>query len=145
MKTKLAYDLFLKTFKNAPRVAINLIITDKNNRVLLVKRANPPFLDFWHFPGSFLLKGEKLNNCLTCIAKKELRLVINSHKTQLLGVFEDLNKDPRGHVVDILYGYKVDNFDFKPVEDSKEIQFFDKLPKKIGFNHRETLEKLGFK
>ena len=47
---------FLETFKNVPRLAVNLLITDQNGRVLLTRRNIPPFLGSWHFPGSFLLK-----------------------------------------------------------------------------------------
>jgi len=145
MPKKLPYDIFLKTFDLVPRVALSLIISDSQNKVLLTKRDIPPFPGSWHIPGSFLLKNESINDCLMRVAKKELGFVLDVKKTKLLGVFEDLNKDPRGHVIDIMYGYKMEYIHIKSVGDSEEIRFFAKLPPNISFNHRETLIELGFK
>lgn len=63
---RLSQEEFLETFKNVPRVAINLIITDIDNKVLLTRRNISPCLGEWHFPGSFLLKNETIDE-----AKKE--------------------------------------------------------------------------
>ncbi|MCL4365737.1 NUDIX domain-containing protein [Patescibacteria group bacterium] len=145
MVKKLPADIFLKTFKYIPRIALNLIITNNKGEILLAKRAKPPLVNFWHFPGSFLLKGEKLNICLTRIAKDELGLNIDSKKTKLLGIFEDLKGDSRGHVIDVMYGIKITAINPLLTKDSKEIAFFKNLPDKIGFNHKETLLQLGFK
>lgn len=146
MPKKLSYKTFIKTFKYAPRIAICLLIEDDQNGILLSKRAIPPLKDFWHLPGAFLLKGESLNECLIKVAKEELGLAFNIKNAKLLGVFEDMDKDPRGHIIDIIYG---DRFRGRTVpkqgRDSKEVKFFKKLPAKVDFNHRETLNKLGYK
>lgn len=145
MSKKLPYDIFVKSFDLVPRVALSLIITDPQNKVLLAKRAIPPFPGSWHIPGSFLLKDESIKDCLTRVAKKELGFLLNVKNIKLLGVFEDLDKDPRGHVIDIIYCYTLENIKIKQVGDSKEIRLFAKLPSNISFNHREILTKLGFK
>ena len=79
-----------------------------------------------------------------------------------VGLFDDIGGDPRGHVVDLVYQCTI-KFEkaskgltlayakvrpyqkFKTIGDSAEIKFFKKLPKNIGFNHRETLKKLGIR
>ena len=66
----------------------------------------------------------------------------------LLGAFDDLDGDPRGHVVDLVYGLVIeDPSQIKPTRETSEIKFFDrdKLPKDIGFNHKDTLHRLGYK
>ncbi len=144
MHQKIPYKLFLKTFKHVPRVAINLLIRNKNGQVLLTKRGIAPFRNYWHLPGSFLLKNESLKQCLLRVAKQELGIVINHKKTKLLDVFDDIYGDPRGHVVDIVYGVNLNqNINLKRLNETKELGWFKKSPKKIGFNHRETLKKLG--
>jgi len=144
---KLPLSVFLKTFKNVPRLAINLIVTDKQNKVLLTRRNIEPSKGCWHFPGSYLLKNELIAEAQARIARDELGLELKKNESiSLLGVFEDMDGDPRGHVIDVMYGFKLDNGrEVGSTKESLEVKFFDKLPDNIGFNHRETLKKLGFK
>lgn len=145
MVRKLSHDKFLRTFGLVPRLAVNILVTNQKSEFLLTQRAIPPRIGAWHFPGSFLLKGESLFECLQRVAKNEIGLAINKEKYKLLGVFEDIDKDPRGHVVDIIYGYNVgSNTKFTPGKDTKEVKFFKKIPAKTGFTHSEVLRKLGY-
>jgi ADP-ribose pyrophosphatase YjhB (NUDIX family) len=142
---RLSQEEFLESFKNVPRIALNLIVTDSGNRVLLTRRNIPPCEGDWHFPGSFLLKDETMDDAKKRIAKDEFNLDINDKDLFLLGVFEDLEGDPRGHVIDIAYGMKIDDVNkIGTTKETMEVRFFDKLPEEIGFNHRETLNKLGW-
>lgn len=180
---KLPYKKFLESFKFAPRPAVNLLIeqnmeiSQTSNRrvkfaklnsraVLLTKRKKPPFAGSWHLPGSFILKGESLMDCVNRVAKEELGVEIeteieieNSH-IQLVGAFDDIDGDPRGHVVDLVYRchlatkgltFKGLTFPVKvkpyltPIGDTAEVRFFRSLPKNIGFNHSETLTRLGYR
>lgn len=143
---KLSHKIFLESFKYAPKVAVNLLLKDKNGKILLAKRNKPPFKDYWHIAGSFLHKGERLIDCANRVASEELGINIKNKEKILIGVFDDISNDPRGHVVDIVYEYIVeDEVKFKPKSSrTKEIRFFRNLPSEIGFNHRETLHKLGF-
>lgn len=43
-----------------PTIGVSAIIFDSCNRVLLVKRGNPPCLDQWHAPGGKLEAGESM-------------------------------------------------------------------------------------
>lgn len=145
--------------------------------VLLTKRKKPPFAGSWHLPGSFILKGEALIDCAKRVAREELGIKIEikikikikvgkvkrltglkkrQDKFTLVGVFDDIDGDPRGHVVDLVYRCQIKPdqkgqaffgkaWPFQPVGDSAEIKFFKKLPQNIGFNHRETLNSLGYK
>lgn len=145
---RLSEQEFLESFKNVPRLAINLIITDSQNRVLLTRRNIPPAQGLWHFPGSFQLKNEPITDVQKRVAKNELGLELDKNTNlSLLGAFDDLEGDPRGHVIDLVYGLELDNTSaVKPTKETSEIKFFDKdkLPSDIGFNHRETLHKLGY-
>lgn len=93
-------------------------------------------------PGSFILKGEPIAACIKRIAKRELGIKIDPKKARLRGAFDDLGGDPRGHVVDLVYGIKT-NIPIKETDETKEAKFFSVLPRNIGFNHKETLRKLG--
>lgn len=110
---KLDFKTFLKTIKYAPRVAVNLLVKDQQGQILFTKRAKEPFKGYWHFPGTFIFKGETLMDCLFRLAREELGLDIKDNLLKL-----------------------------GSTSDTKELKFFKSLPKKIGFNHRETLKKL---
>ena len=146
MPRKLSEDEFLKTFEKAPRIAFSLLIENQNKEILLTKRLISPEKNMWHYPGSFLLKDETIEGCLKRVAKNELGYNLKE-KTYLIGVFENLNKDPRGHVIDVIYKLKTTNKKqlFLPTEETKEIRFFKILPKQMGFNHRNSLKYLGYK
>jgi colanic acid biosynthesis protein WcaH len=136
---KLPYDQFLKSFELAPRVAINLLI-EKDGKILLAKRAIEPFKDHWHYPGSFLLKDEPLDDAVQRVARDELGIKVKD--VELAGVFENLTGDPRGHVVDVIYrSGPVGEPD--AVDTNLEVKYFERLPEKIGFGHRKILRRLG--
>lgn len=137
MPKKLPHKLFIETFKYAPRAAINLLIENPKGEILLVKRRTEPFAGFWHLPGSFIMKGEALVECIKRVGKDELGIEIDPKKAKFLGIFDDLYSDPRGHVIDIVYGIET-------AHEPADANFFEKLPDDIGFNHRKTLNKLGY-
>lgn len=174
---KLPYKKFLESFKYAPRLAVNLLVerevyetsrgANENGKFrklpikefLLTKRKKPPFAGHWHLPGSFVLKGESLMDCVERVAREELGARVT--RAELVEAFDDITGDPRGHVVDLVYRCVVKSDKaskgltlayakvrpyqkFKVVGDTAEIKFFKKLPAKIGFNHKETLKKLGY-
>ena len=170
---KLPYKVFLKSFQYVPRPAVNLLVerevceTSRRQNgkfrklpikeVLLTRRKKPPFAGSWHLPGSFVLKGESLMDCVKRVAKEELGIKVEN--VRLARVFDDIKGDPRGHVVDLVYRCYIKLNQKRPglagqgqafpelpksVGDTAEIKFFKKLPENIGFNHKDTLKKLGY-
>ncbi len=144
---RLSEEEFRESFKFAPRLAVNLLVSDSKGKILLAKRNIPPFLNYWHFPGSLLLKNESIADCQKRVARKELgfELPENVHLT-ILGAFDNIEEDPRGHMVDLVYGITIQAISqIKLTKETSDIQFFERLPDNIGFNHRDTLHKLGYK
>jgi colanic acid biosynthesis protein WcaH len=144
---RLSQEEFEKSFENVPRVAVNLIVTDIDGRVLLARRNIPPHEGDWHFPGSFVLKNESISEALKRVAKNEFGMELTEEMDlKLLGNFDDIEGDPRGHVIDMAYGVQISDVSkIVATKENIEVGFFDKLPENIGFNHRDTLEKLGYR
>lgn len=142
MSKKLPFKTFLKTFELVPRAAVCILPENSKGEILLTKRAIPPFKDYWHIAGSFILKGEKIADCIKRVGREELNLNIDPKLIKLLGVFENIDGDRRGHAIDIIYGYKVDEVLLSSTKESKEIKFFKNLPSKIGFGHKKTLNNI---
>lgn len=147
MPKRLSQEEFEKSFENVPRAAINLIVTEINGRVLLTRRNIPPCEGSWHFPGSFVLKNETIDEALKRVVENELGMdLVEEVNFKLLGNFDDINGDSRGHVIDMVYGMQISDVSkIVATKENIEVGFFDKLPKNIGFNHRNTLEKLGYR
>ena len=127
----LSRKMFLKLFKYVPRVGVNVLIKTRNG-IVLSKRAIPPHKGYWHIPGSFLLKGEKLEEACKRVGKVELGIKIKVMK--LLSVNETF-KDTRGHIIDLNFLCKKVSGDFEPDKNTLEIQVFKKIPKKIFPQH----------
>lgn len=145
MPEKLPYDEFLKTFEKVPRVAISLLMENSEGAVLLTKRSIPPEKGSWHLPGSFILKGETIEECIKRILRTELGYDGKvSYKVEM--VSENLDKDPRGHVVDMIYRVEGSTTIVpQKTEESAEVGYFKNLPGGVGFNHLEVLHTLGYK
>ena len=143
MVKRLPYKIFVESFKYVPRVAVNLLL-QKDRQFLLNKRAILPEKGSWHLPGSFLLKGEKLLDCAKRVGRNELGVAIDVKKLKLLGIFDDTDKDIRGHIVDIVYGYEFEgDVVFKAGRDTEEIKLFHKIPG-VVFAHENILKELGY-
>lgn len=141
---KLSQQEFLGSFEKVPRAAVSLAIINEKNEILLTKRREDPFKDFWHLPGSFISKNESIKNCIQRVLIEELDFK-NDINFELIFLSENIDKDPRGHVLDLIYKIMV-NSDalFMSVGRTKELKYFDKIPTDVGFNHADVLKKLGF-
>src|SRR3989338_1757956 len=139
---KLSEEEWEKSFELVPRVAVDLVIVKKRfwgkKQVLLTKRAKPPFVGSWHLPGSFALKGERLEECAKRVGREELGVEVSSFR--LAGIFENLTGDPRGHVIDLVYRCELVG-EPKAVGDTAEVGWFNELPEQVGFGQGKMLEK----
>lgn len=145
MKPKrLSQKLFLKSFEYAPRLAVNLLIKNQAGEILLTRRAIQPQKGAWHYPGMFLLKSEKISDCLARLFKDELGMRCRKKMSlKFLGLFENMDKDPRGHVIDALWEYVLLSVEKVTLtSETREVRFFKSLPRRMGFNHRDTINKV---
>ncbi|MGB8218042.1 MAG: NUDIX hydrolase, partial [Candidatus Methanoperedens sp.] len=76
-----------------------LIIFER--KLVLIRRGNPPFKNYFALPGGFVELGETVEAAVVREAKEETGLDIEIIK--LLGVYSDPLRDPRGHTVSVCY------------------------------------------
>ena len=109
------------------------------NQVLLIERKNDPYKNHWALPGGFVEENEDL---LVAVKRELLEEThIETDGLQQLGAFGKPFRDPRGHVVSVVYfGFVAENTIAVADDDAKEALWFavNELPK-MAFDHLEII------
>ena len=122
------------------------LINKKSNEVfiLLIKRANEPYKDLWALPGGFVDMDETLIDA----AKRELFEETGIAETDLkqFYTYGDLNRDPRGRTVSVVYYAFVNQNNTNAVagDDAAETNWFSlkNLPQ-LAFDHQKIINELN--
>jgi 8-oxo-dGTP diphosphatase len=80
------------------------VILERKGKVCLIKRKNNPFKGYFAFPGGFLENGkENLEQAAVREIEEETNYHIKLKNLNLLMVNSEVDRDPRGHVIDHVY------------------------------------------
>lgn len=123
------------------KLAADMIIRDKEGRILLTKRNVEPYKNYWVFPGGHVKKETPINAVKREVFE-ETELIVEVDK--IYGAYANLYNDPRNPTVTIFYiGHIVGGESHSTIEVS-ESKFFalDETPVEIGFNHQEIIDDL---
>ena len=123
--------------KKRPLLTADTIIRRKDGPVVLVRRLSQPFKDFYAIPGGFEEYGETVKEAAIREAKEETGLDVKMQR--LVGVYSDMTRDPRGHVITVAYLAEEIGGRLKPSSDAREVRAFKKIPPKLAFDHRKIL------
>ena len=121
-----------------PRVAVDIIIQINGfpDRIVLIKRKNPPF--GWAIPGGFVDYGETVEEAAKREALEETSLGVNLIRQ--FHVYSDPQRDSRGHTISVVF---IGSAHGTPIgaDDAVEARVFEKnaLPAALAFDHREIL------
>jgi 8-oxo-dGTP diphosphatase len=121
-----------------PKLTVDgLILKDK--KVLLIKRKNYPFKGKWALPGGFVEYKEKTED--TAIREVFEETGLKTKINNLVGVYSDPNRDPRGHTVSVIYLLEICGGKLKSSDDASDARFFDlnQLPK-LAFDHNKIIK-----
>lgn len=125
-----------------PVPTIDIILSENSNRnkVLIIKRKKDPFKDYFSLPGGFVNEGEKVEDAVRREAEEEL--LVKVEPTDILGVYSDPNRDPRGHIMSITFTAKITSGELKAGEGIAELRWIDTnnlTNIKLGFDHSKIL------
>lgn len=84
---------FKQVVENTPLFAIDLVVVNEQNQVLVGERLNAPAKGFWFVPGGRVFKNESLGKAFKRISKTELGFEVERHQTWLLGLFDHFYDD----------------------------------------------------
>ena len=126
--------------ERGPILTTDAIILNSKGEILLTKRNIPPYKGYWVLPGGHVDYGELVEEAAIREVKEETGLNVKIKK--LCGVYSDPKRDPRYHTVGVIFLVKVVSGKLKINNEVKEINFFplNKLPKKIGADHRQIIK-----
>lgn len=129
-----------------PLLTVDAVIIYQNSNIILIKRKNPPFQGEYALPGGFVDIGETVEHACIREAKEETN--INVKITNLLGVYSDPKRDPRGHTVSIAFlcEPRTDHENPQAQDDAADLDVvpFKNLPNiKLAFDHMNIVKDAG--
>ncbi len=133
-----------KTFQliknNIPFSCVDLILVNEKNEFLLVKRKIEPYKNKWCLPGGIVKKGQKLENKLQEVAKKELGVKANDIRP--LGFYEKIYS--KRHDISHCYVCKTKHNAITLDFQASSARFFKQIPSNTANFHVIMLNDAGF-
>jgi 8-oxo-dGTP diphosphatase len=119
-----------------PSLAVDLIIEVGSDRILLIRRRNPPH--GWALPGGFVEYGESLEAAAVREAKEETGLEIEL--IQQLHTYSDPARDPRGHTVSTVFIARARGIP-RAGDDASDVRVVSltEIPSDLAFDHAQIL------
>ncbi|MCD7781386.1 MAG: NUDIX hydrolase [Methanosphaera sp.] len=128
----------MSKYRNPALTVDTIIIND--DKIVLIKRLNDPYKDYWALPGGFVEYGEKVEDAAIREAREETGLDVELDS--LVGVYSDPNRDPRGHTVTVCYKAHITSGILKSdtdASDAKYINIEDLPNQQLAFDHEDIL------
>jgi len=120
--------------------AVIFTIQENDLKALLIQRTSEPFAGYCALPGGFLVKNEPSKNAIERILKDKVG--IKGVYTEQLYTFDNLNRDPRGHILTVSYFALVRASALKIKSGEREhprLYAVKKLPR-LAFDHKQIIE-----
>lgn len=120
-----------REYPDNPLVGVGAVIVE-GDRVLLIRRGQPPLLGEWSLPGGVLECGETLREAVAREAREETGLLVETG--EMLGVYERVIRDDvkrvRYHYVLIDFLCRAVGGDLNAGSDAADVRWFarEELP-----------------
>ena len=116
--TKTSDGLYAYRWPRASVTADAVLFAEKDGGVfvLLIRRGNDPYKGCWAFPGGFLEMDETVARCAERELEEETGIVLTG--MQLVGIYSDVERDPRGRVITAAYAAMTTMPEAKAADDA---------------------------
>jgi len=126
-----------------PLLTVDCVILDARGRVLLIRRGREPFKGLYALPGGFVEIGETVEDACRREVLEETGVKLG--RLQLIGVYSDPGRDPRGHTVAVSFLCRVRAARPAAGGDAAAAEWIEEWHKlKLAFDHKRIL-KDGFR
>ena len=133
--------LYAYEYPRASVTADAVLFAEKDGQmyVLLIQRGNEPYKGYWAFPGGFLNMDETVAHCAERELEEETGIVLT--EMQLVGIYSDVERDPRGRVVTAAYAAMTTMPEANAGDDAAAARWWplNALPE-LAFDHDTILE-----
>ncbi|MDX2308855.1 MAG: NUDIX hydrolase [Hyphomicrobium sp.] len=121
-----------------PLLTVDCVVVDRSGRILLIRRGHPPFEGQYALPGGFVDVGETVEEA----ARRELieETGVSVKKMELIGVYSDPSRDPRGHTCSVAFLARVGKVKAEAGDDAAAVEWVDvKRTTKLAFDHKQII------
>ena len=125
---------------NTPALTVDCVIYDPKARVLLIRRKNGPFQGAFALPGGFVDIGETVEAACRREVREETGIEVSD--LELVGVYSDPARDPRGHTASAVFLAKLP-VAASPIagDDAAAAEWVaDWRTEQLAFDHAQILE-----
>jgi 8-oxo-dGTP diphosphatase len=121
-----------------PLLAVDCAVFDTKGRVLLIRRARPPFEGRHALPGGFVDVGETVE--AACRRELEEETGVKAGRLRLVGVYSDPRRDPRGHTCSVVFLARVARAAARAGDDAAAVEWVADWSKlDLAFDHAAIL------
>jgi len=85
-----------------PALTVDCVAIDGEGRLLLIRRKNPPYAGKYALPGGFVDVGETVEDACRRELMEETGIKAG-RRLELIGVYSDPARDPRGHTCSVAF------------------------------------------
>jgi 8-oxo-dGTP diphosphatase len=122
------------TLPSTPALATDCVIFNRRGRVLLIRRGHEPCAGKHALTGGFVKIGETVVSACRREVKEETGIAVA--ELTLVGVYSDIDRDPRGHIVSVAFMTEVGN-EIQPQvgSDAMSAEWVDMRDVDLAFDH----------
>ena len=128
----LGEELFLFSSTLAPVINVDLLITDRDGRVLLSWREDSFHSPGWHVPGTCVRFRETFAESIRRCAREELgvEVTFNSEPIKIYELIRESDRDERAHFITLVFACRLAREDFVFPEE-RSIRRFREMPENM--------------
>lgn len=121
-----------------PLLAVDCVVLDPEDRVLLIRRGHEPFRGQYALPGGFVEVGETVEDACRRELLEETGVKLG--KLTLVGVFSDPARDPRGHTVAVSFLSRARSLKAVAGDDAAAVEWVANWQRlDLAFDHKKIL------
>jgi 8-oxo-dGTP diphosphatase len=116
------------------------VILQRDLKVLMVRRKKDPFKDHLSLPGGFVNEGETVEEAMKREVMEETSLDVEP--VDILGVYSDPKRDPRKHIVTVVFIGIIVGGTSRAGDDAARIEWIELTNierQQIAFDHTQIL------
>jgi 8-oxo-dGTP diphosphatase len=122
-----------------PLLTVDAVVLDAGHRLLAIRRKHPPFQSAYALPGGFVEIGETVEQA--CRRELSEETGVTAGRLELIGVYSDPERDPRGHTCSIAFLTRVRSSRARAGDDAQAVCWLTSWRGvEFAFDHRRIVE-----